>query len=153
MCNDSALVSRFLEKIGAHDENGCQPWTASVDEWGYGRFRVHGKNRHAHRIAWEIANSQSAGGWVVRHRCDNPICVNPEHLELGTVADNNRDTVIRGRHTPVRGPRSKKSRLTEEQVRAIRASTLGTSALGRMYGITPQSVHSIRIGKNWAWLT
>jgi hypothetical protein len=87
----------------------CWPWTGWHDEKGYGRVNIGSRTTHAHRLAFELAGGTIPTGHVVRHTCDNPPCCNPAHLRTGTVADNQRDMVARGRSTKGRycggGPR------------------------------------------------
>lgn len=120
-------------KLGAHsdpDAGMCVLWTGRRDTDGYGRV---GTRDRAHRIAWEQANGRPVpAGMVVMHRCDNPPCVNPAHLTIGTVADNNRDRHSKGRSkglfeagvdhpaTRRRGQDHWQSKLTDEDVRTIR---------------------------------
>ena len=76
---------------------GCWEWTASRQKFGYGTKWHNGSVQLAHRIAWEEANGPIQEGMCVLHRCDNPKCVRPDHLFLGTVADNNADRHAKGR--------------------------------------------------------
>lgn len=77
---------------------GCWEWTANALKSGYGRFKLDGKQMYAHRVAYELMVGLIPPGVKVRHKCDNPPCVNPDHLELGTHADNMRDRDERGRN-------------------------------------------------------
>ena len=89
-------LDRFLNKIAF--KNGCLIWTASTDACGYGLFRVDKKITRAHRFSYETFVNKIPDGILVRHKCDNPSCVLPAHLELGTQQDNMNDKVRRGRH-------------------------------------------------------
>lgn len=80
----------------------CVEWTKRRDKDGYGRVGRNGKSYRAHRLAWEEEHGPIPDGMMVLHRCDNPPCVNVEHLFLGTALDNMRDMVAKGRHA--RGP-------------------------------------------------
>ena len=82
----------FSHYVGEPDQNGCTPWMGARSR-GYGDF---GK-RKAHRVAWELANGPIPAGLVVCHSCDNPPCVNPDHLWVGTMGDNIRDCISKGR--------------------------------------------------------
>lgn len=89
----------FEERFEANFEkaDGCWEWTGTRVEFGYGQIIRDGRRLRAHRVAYEIAYGPIPDGLVVRHKCDNPPCVRPDHLELGTRADNNQDRENRGR--------------------------------------------------------
>jgi hypothetical protein len=93
------LLQRFLTKVNhLPGENACWLWMAG-NTYRYGVIREdgHGRQLLAHRVAWEFANGPIPRGAVVRHKCDNSLCVRPSHLEIGTTADNNRDMAARRR--------------------------------------------------------
>ena len=92
---------RFWPKVEKSD--GCWLWRANTNPHGYGQFYLAGKQRLAHRLSWEFANGPIANGLFVCHRCDNPACVRPDHLFLGTNADNMRDAYRKGRLTLPKG--------------------------------------------------
>jgi hypothetical protein len=89
---------RFWLKV-EKSADGCWVWTASTRN-GYGRFSVEGSEEYAHRYSYQLSRGDIPDGLIVRHRCDNPLCVRPDHLELGTKAENSQDMVERGRSTP-----------------------------------------------------
>lgn len=90
------MRDRFFEKVDKSDS--CWVWTGAVNRAGYGRFCVDGVNKLAHRVSWEIEHGVLTGGQHVLHKCDNPPCVNPKHLFLGTNRDNVTDKMEKGRH-------------------------------------------------------
>lgn len=108
-------VRNFWSKVDAGPE--CWIWTAGRSPNGYGKFAIGlggAEQRHvrAHRFAYEVFVGAIPDGLFVCHRCDNPPCVNPAHLFLGTPKDNNDDKIAKGRHTPVWGEPLTRSRQT-----------------------------------------
>lgn len=95
------LDERFWSKVDKQCESDCWLWLKGIDVWGYGRFRMPNGHVGAHRMAYELTYGlepyDPENPIVVRHKCDNPPCCNPRHLELGTHVDNVRDKIIRGR--------------------------------------------------------
>lgn len=93
------FVARFWAKV-QEAPSGCWNWTGSTSgRFGYGHIRTSKRNtENCHRISWMMANGDIPDGFCVLHRCDNPSCVNPAHLFLGTYLDNNRDMAAKGRH-------------------------------------------------------
>lgn len=108
--------------------------------------------RMAHRLAWAAKHGHIPLGLIVRHRCDNPPCINPDHLELGTDADNVRDMDERGRRTTLRGEQAVNHKLTEEQVREIRDSPATGKEMAAKYQVSRGTISRIRSGQRWAHL-
>lgn len=153
--SETGFFGKHREKIDFHGAGGCWLWTAGKFRSGYGAVGSGGKVRRAHREAYEAENGAgSADGLVIRHKCDTPACVNPDHLEGGTVADNNRDRDKRGRQA--RGSTHGQATLTEAEVAKIRADcvpgsrTHGTRALGRQYGVSGSQISLIVRRATWA---
>lgn len=170
------LEQRFWAKV---DKNGpvpehmphlgpCWVWTAARNSTGYGVLSKGGKRRadlhQAHRLSWQLHHGD-AGDLFVCHRCDNPSCVRPDHLFLGTAADNMRDMRAKGRSgrgkagpceskwEPPVEPRPAKARLTEPQVRDIRARHAAgetRASLAEHFGISTMMVGYIVRGRYWA---
>lgn len=134
--------------------NKCWLWTGPLDASGYGRAYMPGKKTiPAHRVAWLWANGDmppvpsGQRAWVVMHACDNPPCVNPTHLRLGTYADNNWDMSEKGRWgeraLPV-GENHQNAKLTDAQVVEIRRSTKSRVELAAAYGVSPGTIEYVR---------
>lgn len=128
----------------------CIEHTGARFPSGYGAKWFEGATRRAHRVAYCIAHNlqwDDIKGQLVRHTCDNPACVNPEHLELGTHQDNMGD--MRSRKRVASGTRNGNTKLTGEQVTWIhkhyvkRSTEFGTVALGRKFGVHNTCIHRI----------
>lgn len=119
---------------------------------GYGALRVGGRVVYAHRLAYEAAYGPVPSGLNVLHSCDNPPCINPEHLRAGTQADNVRDMWVRGRAVPPPvhyGETHHLAKLTAEKARAIRADRRLLREIAADYGVSLAVVSSIRRGRTW----
>jgi hypothetical protein len=139
---------RFWSKV---DKTGdCWVWTAASARMGYGAFFV-GKLRPAHRVSWEMANGPIPDGLLVLHRCDNPPCVRPDHLFLGTHAENTADAITKGRLAS--GERHGRHKLGAEAVPSIRARWAAGERLADIaadFGISRSQVSRIGLGRKWA---
>lgn len=136
---------RFDSSYTINQDTGCWEWTKSRHPDGYGRFSLppHSGPVAAHRAAWLLHRGELAPGQCVCHHCDNPACVNPEHLFIGTNAENHRDRAKKGRAGIA---------LTLEQARDIkRELAAGVSALvlAKRYGVTNRTIYLIRWKKAW----
>ena len=166
--NDHA---RFWDKVDKNDD--CWEWTASLNTAGYGIFWLPDPRRMhvAHRVSWMMANGQIPEGLCVCHKCDNRKCVRPDHLFLGTAADNNHDMIRKGRQvwpgapkgdlngvrlhpeSLRRGDRNHNSKLNADAVREIRLSTEPASAIAERFGVCKSAITLVRRRKSWAHIT
>jgi hypothetical protein len=148
------LTERFWAKVDrSGGPDACWPWTGALhrhDRPGYGRVNGgDGTSRYAHRLSWELHFGPIPEGLQVLHYCDNPPCVNPAHLWLGTNQDNRTDSAHKGR--TARGERSPNAKLTEDDVRAIRAlgGTMSMARIAAQFGVTYLPVNFIIHRKTW----
>jgi hypothetical protein len=138
-------TERFWSKV--NKTANCWVWTCRIDHKGYGRFAIDGVYHRAHRVAWELTNGTIYDGLHVCHECDNPRCVRPDHLFLGTRSDNMQDALKKGRF--ITGEDHAHSKLTAEQVKMIRASTERTSVLARRFQVSYMAAKFARARITW----
>lgn len=134
------------------NSNGCMNWKGPLRQDGYGTVRVNGKKRVASRVAWLLRYGSLPPDKLVCHRCDNPPCVNPDHLFLGDDKANHRDAVSKGRKYDARGDGSPVAKIHSSQINEIvRRIDTGEScrALGRELGVHHSTISSIVLGKTW----
>ncbi len=126
------------------DKSGeCWLWLGGRNKYGYGIFFKPGEQRvRAHRYAYERVHGPIPAGLVVLHTCDNPACVNPAHLQVGTRDDNNKDSVLKKRNAF--GIKNGHTILTAEQVSAIRADLRSQAEIARELGVNQSTVSRIR---------
>lgn len=113
-------------------------------------MNVAGVTIQSSHVAWELFRGEIHDGVEVCHACDNPSCVNPFHLFLGTHKANMEDMVKKNRQA--KGENHGVSKLKEEQVLEIRSSSDKQTVIASRFGITQQTVSDIKIGRRWAWL-
>lgn len=152
----------FWAKVDRQGPDECWPWMGERfgQRGDYGRFTMGGKLRQAHRLAWALDRGQPfpIPSVIIRHTCDNPPCCNPRHLLDGTLKDNTRDMIERGRRfvPDVRGERHGNSKLTEQDVREIRqlrAAGVFIDDITQRFGICQASVSQIANGVSWKHVT
>jgi HNH endonuclease len=150
----------FMSNVSVSD--GCWEWTAGRGKFGYGSLWWQGDYGKAHRVAWELFRGPVPVGLFVLHRCDNPPCVNPEHLFLGTQKDNMLDCYNKGRHYHLgsrdiqQGEQNNNSKLTGEKVREIRmlygSGGWTLRGLGKAYGVSYGTIDDAIRRKTWAFV-
>lgn len=137
----------------------CHPWTGHRNKDGYGMIGYGTRPVRAHRVAWILERGEPpANKPHVLHNCpggDLRACCNIRHLWVGTHNDNMRDMALKGRArtTPLYGAEAGAAKLTEERARFILASPLSGMTLARELGLAPSTIHRIRNGKRWKYLT
>ena len=130
--------------------NGCIVWTGAHHHYGYGWIRIRNKTELTHRVAYEVATGETLPkGSVVYHVCDNPPCINPDHLRRGTHADNVADKVEKKRHRY--GEAHHNARLTETDVRRIRSmlGSMSQGAIANHFSVDRSVISRISTGRAW----
>ena len=145
-----SLPDRFEAQIAREPNSGCWLWAGSYHRQGYGLIRVHGKQRLAHRFSYERFIGEIPAGANICHKCDVPECVNPEHLFVGSQADNVADMVHKGRLADRRGSNHPQAKLSEQQVLAIRENAASQRIIAGQYGISKTMVRLIKQRKTWS---
>jgi hypothetical protein len=143
------LIDRFHAGYVV-DQSGCWVWQKSKTLAGYGKI-YDGRPADAHRVAYELFVGPIPSRLFVCHRCDTPSCVNPDHLFIGTHADNMKDMHQKGRartHS-LRGEAHPSAKLTQSQVDAIRLSAEKSSVLAQKHGVDRHHINNIRGGRAW----
>lgn len=140
------LAQRFWPKVNKAGDDECWPWTAAT-AYGYGKIGM-GNNfvAMAHRVSWELHYGPIPDGLRVCHKCDNPPCVNPKHLFLGTAADNNMDRVRKGRTNRVR-------KIRPEQAIEIFVSLDPIADIAERTGLSASHIYAIKNGNKWSAIT
>lgn len=135
------------ERWTVDPQTGCWNWLLGKDKDGYGKVKVAGRDLRAHRYIWSQNHGELKTGEVVCHRCDNPSCVNPDHLFVGTHQDNHADRNGKGRTAA--GERHGRSKLSADDVAAIRVNRPGYREALAKYGIGKTHYHRILRGEAW----
>jgi hypothetical protein len=145
------LLSRFLAKVVKCD-HGCWLWIGAKNPQGYGKLRVGKKTHDAHRVAYRLFKEKIPKGLYVTHSCDNPSCVNPDHLFAKTQRENSQEAVERGL-LDNKGEKHYKNKFSEEDAKAILASVEPYPKLAERYGVSKSCISSVKNGYTWKYLT
>lgn len=171
---DEKLIERFLSKVDKiTSDKGCWLWLGGKDKSGYGQFNFYGRTKRTHRFSYMIFKGEIAKDKQIRHKCDNPSCVNPDHLDIGTQQDNmndmkNRNRQAKGENYSIRGdkngtrlhpetrPRGESqylAKLTEEQVIKIRelyaTGNYTQQELANKFNVLQCTISDIINNKTW----
>lgn len=146
-----ALSARFWSRVERGAPEECWPWLGAKQK-GYGRFGWSRFYMRAHRAAFSLAHPGIlSSGDVVCHRCDNPSCCNPDHLWVGTPADNIADKIEKGRQP--RGETHGSAKVTIHQAKRILLDTRSHREVAGELGVSISTVYRIRTGRNWKFLS
>jgi len=144
------IEERLQAKSLENERTGCIEWTGFRDECGYGRINVGGQIKKSHRVAYEVEFGAAPQDKCVCHKCDNPACINPRHLFLGTQAENMADMRVKGRRKGVNiGSNQANAKLDEQKVRQILSDARPSVELARLYQVSAAVISSVRLRKTW----
>lgn len=150
------LAARLANGLDAAHEGECWVWTRTKNNHGYGTLRVNGRHMYCHRLAYELGKGPITSGLHVLHSCDNPACINPAHLELGTQSKNMTDCHARGR-SRIPSPRKKgesngAAKLTGKDVQKIKATLakgMSQRLIASQFGVSQSLISKIKVGALW----
>lgn len=146
-----SLKDRFYSKFKINEDNGCWEWMATKFPNGYGCFKLNRKSVGAHRVSYEIHNGKINKNMVICHHCDNPSCVNPEHLFVGTQKENLLDRKLKGRS--VEGNKNGRCKLSDKDILAIKrllAEKIDQRDIAKSYGVAQTTISAINLNKSWS---
>lgn len=151
MVNPSKIINDefFAERYDVNEETGCREWNRHVSQNGYGTVKHKRKAYPAHRFMYQYKHGPVEDGMHICHKCDNRKCVNPDHLFLGTARANMHDMIAKGRKVVACGERSGGSKLTADQVIAIRDDARPQAAIAADYGISQSNVSHVKRNVGW----
>jgi len=143
------LRSRFESKYVPEPNSGCWLWDAGINSKGYGQIRDGKRMRLAHRLSFEFYKGEFPADSDILHHCDMPLCVNPDHLFLGTHQDNMSDMKNKGRARTCKGETHKRSKLTDDLVRQIRQSKEKNKIWAEKLGVSSALIGMVKRRTIW----
>lgn len=144
-------VYKFESLIMPEVNTGCFLWNGTLLPDGYGKFVFNGSQYAAHRFSYTLYKGTIPDNFCVCHKCDNPSCVNPDHLFVGTYRDNVLDCKSKGRLNRVgaKGERQHKAKLTEDAVKKIRTRFMSERKMAKHFGVVRSVIQDVLSGKSW----
>lgn len=154
----SGLIARFWAKVDKRGEGECWPWKGYKTPLGYGTISVGGRKDRVHnatRVMWTIVNGPIPYGLEMCHKCDNPPCINPDHLFMGSHKENYQDALSKGRDAGMfkNGVKHRNAKLTEDQVKKIRAEyipyVVGCRKLAKQFNVSDETIRRIVLNRSY----
>ena len=146
-------IERFWSRVDkSQGPKECWIWSRCIGTGGYGRAVFEGKHQLAHRVAWQTAFGPIPERKHVLHRCDNPLCVNPKHLWIGSHKDNMEDRDAKGRQSFTKGKDHGNAKLSDEDVKNIRlwfAKGAMQRSLAERFSVHPSTINDIVHRRSW----
>ena len=149
----SEAQSRFWPKVSRGKKSECWPWLAYTDKNGYGTMKVCGVLLKATHASLEISGRHRPASSHALHSCDNPICVNPDHLRWGSNLQNMMERDARKRRTPPKGENNGFAKLTDYDAACIKASTEKVREIAARFGVCKSTIQRIKNGERWQHVT
>ncbi len=154
LCYTDDEVKVVLQQRSKKMPSGCIEWQGAIQRGGYGNLRMRNKTTLVHRASWIVNKGEIPDGLCVLHRCDNRPCVNPDHLFLGTYADNNADCISKGRakRSDRKGENHHGAILGSKDILKIRKLYAGgknKNELSKLFGVHSTTIHDIVIRRRW----
>lgn len=147
---DFWTMNRLLRSSRDDADTGCRIWLGQTNKpGGYGRISYRGKQWRAHRLAYTLLWAQIPAGLDLMHSCDNPLCINPNHLRPGTHAENIAEAYQKGRKFVPQGPRHPRFRLSEEQAAEALESSEPVADLAARFGVSKSMIYRLKSGATW----
>lgn len=151
-----SIKERFLSHVNIpENSNNCWEWNGAKFQSGYGKFTIKHKQYRAHRVSYALFVDMISDNLLVCHSCDNKLCVNPNHLWLGTTQDNTRDKVKKNRQTHVGAPKGEKHgqhKLTKTdvyQIRELIEQGHTNIEIAKIFEVSNSTISDIKLGKRW----
>jgi hypothetical protein len=151
-CYELTPKERLLKFVKINEETNCWDWIGAKNRKGYGSLHFGGKTRIAHRMSYELYVGEIPSGLLVCHHCDQPECINPEHLFLGTDLDNSNDKFLKGRQRFLVGEDNVTSKLTTFEIVEIKnmlKEGIGLTVIAKKYNTSRSNIDSIKKHKSW----
>ncbi len=149
----NTVKNRFYAKVLIPNNDGCMLWAGCLTPKGYGSFRVKGKDTHASRFSYLLHCGNIPKNLCICHKCDNPACVSPEHLFIGTQKQNVMDMIKKNRQNYAKGSKIGLSKLNEEKVKNIKnligEKKLSLSEVSKIFNVSIRNIYKILQGKIW----